>query len=80
MDAVKNPKVRPPWWIETILFLAVMALVGSVCSLFYLYMTVGSGAALGAIVGILFMLMEFMWRKLMESIGERFFKKAPTPT
>lgn len=75
MSEPKLAKPRPPAWLEAILFLAIMAVVGSVCSLFYLYMTVGSGAALGVVTGVLFMLMEFVWRKLMEQLGAMFFTK-----
>lgn len=67
------PKVRPPAWLETILFLLLWAVCGAVMSLFYFTMTVGSGAALGVITGLVIILMEFVWRKCMEQIGEKFF-------
>lgn len=72
---MSTPKTRPPIWLETILFLLICAIGGAVGSLFYYTMTVGSGAALGVIAGLMFMLMEFMWRKFMEYLGERFFTK-----
>lgn len=75
MSEPKLAKPRPPAWLEAIMFLAIMAVVGAVMSLFYFTMTVGSGAALGVITGVLFMVMEFVWRKLMEHLGEQFFSK-----